>query len=155
MLPENPAGAARGVLRVRGVADAFPISEADMGVLETASIAVVICTRDRARSVAFYRDVLGLRLVGQDDLAAIFDCGGTMVSISAVPDFVAHEHTIMGFRVADVAATVAALRARGVAFKTFAGFGQDELGILTLPGGAVRVAWLTDPDGNLLSVTNV
>ena len=126
-----------------------------MGVLETARAAVVICSRERARAVAFYRDVLGVRLVGEDDLAAIFDCGWTMMRISAVPDFVAHEHTIMGFRVTDVAATVCALRARGVVFKTFAGFGQDELGILTLPGGAIRVAWLADPDGNLLSITNV
>ena len=125
-----------------------------MGVLETASVAVVICTRDRDRSVAFYRDVLGLRLVGEDDLAAVFDAGGTMVRISAVPDFVPHEHTILGFRVSDVAGAVSALRARGVAFKTFAGFGQDELAILALPGGAVRVAWLADPDGNVLSVTN-
>ena len=29
---------------------------------------------------------------------------------------------------------------------------QDELGIWTTPSGA-RVAWFTDPDGNVLSLT--
>jgi hypothetical protein len=42
----------------------------------------------------------------------------------------------------------------GISFNIYPGFGQDELGILTLPGGNVRVAWFKDPDGNVLSVTN-
>jgi hypothetical protein len=53
-----------------------------------------------------------------------------------------------------VEATVKALREKGVAFNIYPGFSQDELGILTLPGGTVRVAWFRDPDGNVLSVTN-
>jgi hypothetical protein len=64
-------------------------------------------------------------------------------------------HTILGFKVPDVAATVKALREMGVVFNTYEGFDHDELGIVTLPGGAIRVAWLKDPDGNVLSVTNV
>jgi hypothetical protein len=57
--------------------------------------------------------------------------------------------------VADVPATVKALRANGVAFSVYPDLPQDELGILTVPGGTIQVAWFKDPDGNVLSVTNV
>jgi hypothetical protein len=49
---------------------------------------------------------------------------------------------------------VRALREKGLNFNIYPGFRQDELGILTVPGGVVRVAWFKDPDGNVLSVTN-
>jgi catechol 2,3-dioxygenase-like lactoylglutathione lyase family enzyme len=125
-----------------------------MGILTAAKPAIVICTRDRARSIAFYRDTLGLTLAREDSLAAIFDIGGATLRLSTVPDFTAHEHTILGFGVDNVGAAVKALRDKGVAFVVHAGFHQNELGILNVPGGAVRVAWFKDPDGNLLSVTN-
>jgi catechol 2,3-dioxygenase-like lactoylglutathione lyase family enzyme len=125
-----------------------------MGILEAAEPAVVICTRDRARSTAFYRDTLGLPLTQEDKLAAIFQIGGVTLRVSLVPDFTPHEHTILGFRVSDVSATVQALRENGVVFNRYPAFPQDELGILTVPGGTVQVAWFKDPDGNVLSVTN-
>jgi hypothetical protein len=49
---------------------------------------------------------------------------------------------------------VKSLRDRGVIFNRYPAFPQDELGILEVPGGNVRVAWFQDPDGNVLSVTN-
>jgi hypothetical protein len=54
----------------------------------------------------------------------------------------------------DVEAAVKALREKGVTFNIYPGFNQNELGILIVPGRAVQVAWLKDPDGNVLSVTN-
>jgi hypothetical protein len=42
----------------------------------------------------------------------------------------------------------------GVIFNIYRNFPQDELGILTAPGGTVRVAWFCDPDGNVLTVTD-
>ena len=74
--------------------------------------------------------------------------------VSAVADFTPHEHTILGFNVPDVEATVKALRRKGVVFNRYPDFPQNELGILTLPGGSVHVAWMKDPEGNVLSVTN-
>jgi catechol 2,3-dioxygenase-like lactoylglutathione lyase family enzyme len=125
-----------------------------MGILEAARPAVVICTRDRARAAAFYGEVLGLKLAKEDSLASVFECGGITLRVSHVADFVPHEHTILGFTVPDVAATVRALAAKGVAFVRHAGFPQDDLGVLTLPGGTIHVAWFKDPDGNLLSITD-
>jgi catechol 2,3-dioxygenase-like lactoylglutathione lyase family enzyme len=125
-----------------------------MGVFEAARVAVVICTRDRARATKFYRDTLELPLVSEDNFAAVFNVGGTLLRVSTVADFTPNEHTILGFTVPDVTAAVKALRENGVAFNVYEKFKQDELGILTIPGGAVRVAWFKDPDGNVLSVTN-
>jgi catechol 2,3-dioxygenase-like lactoylglutathione lyase family enzyme len=125
-----------------------------MGILAAAKPAIVICTRDRARATEFYRDTLGLELAYEDGLAAAFNIGGVTLRVSLVAEFVAHEHTILGFCVPDVAAAVRALREKGVGFNFYPGFTQDELGILNVPGGNVRVAWMKDPDGNMLSVTN-
>jgi catechol 2,3-dioxygenase-like lactoylglutathione lyase family enzyme len=125
-----------------------------MGILERAKPVIVVCSRDRARSTAFYRDTLGLVMTSEDNFASVFDVGGTPLRISTVADFTPHEHTILGFSVPDVAAVVRALREKGVTFNIYKGFHQDELGILTLPGGVVQVAWFQDPDGNVLSLTD-
>jgi len=125
-----------------------------VGILEAAKPAFIICTIDRARATAFYRDTLGLTVAYEDSLAAVLNIGGATLRVSTVPDFTPHEHTILGFNVPDVEATVKALREKGITFNIYPGFSQDELGILTLPGGTVRVAWFKDPDGNVLSVTN-
>ena len=125
-----------------------------MGSLDAAKPSIIICTKDRARSMAFYRDTLGLSFAFEDDLAAVFNTGGATLRISVVPDFTPHEHTILGFHVEDVPAVVKALREKGVTFNLYPHFHQDELGILNVPGGAVRVAWFKDPDGNVLSVTD-
>jgi len=125
-----------------------------MGILEAARPAIIICTRDRARATAFYRDTLGLTMAYEDSFAAVLNLGGVTLRVSIVADFTPHEHTILGFTVPDVAATVKALREKGITFNTYQGVSQDELGIWTGPGGTVRVAWFKDPDGNVLSVTN-
>lgn len=122
--------------------------------LEAAKPIIVVCTRDRIRATAFYRDTLGFTLTSENGLAAVFDIGGMTMHLSAVADFTPHGHTVLGFKVADVEAAVVALRARGVAFNTYPHFNQDRLAILNVPGTAVRVAWFNDPDGNVLSVTN-
>ena len=93
-------------------------------------------------------------MTSEDNLAAVFNVGGIALRVSTVADFAPHEHTILGFNVPDVTVAVKALHEKGITFNKYNGFNQDELGILTIPGTAVRVAWFTDLDGNVLSVTN-
>jgi catechol 2,3-dioxygenase-like lactoylglutathione lyase family enzyme len=126
-----------------------------MGILEAAKPAIVICARDRARSTAFYQKTLGLKLSHEDKFASVFEMSGATLRVSAVADFVPHEHTILGFRVPDVSVAVKALRENGVAFNFYPGFKQDELGIWTVSDGSAHVAWFKDPDGNVLSVTDI
>jgi catechol 2,3-dioxygenase-like lactoylglutathione lyase family enzyme len=126
-----------------------------MGILETVAPVILICVRDRTKAIGFYRDTLGLKPTAEDHFAAVFDIGGVMLRVSTLADFVPHEHSILGFRVADVTSTVKALRDKGVVFNIYPHFKQDELGIWTVPGGATHVAWFKDPDGNVLSITDV
>ena len=59
---------------------------------------------------------------------------------------------VIGWRVADIAATARGLAGRGVLFIRYDGMEQDENGVWTTPGGD-KVAWFADPDGNVLSLT--
>jgi catechol 2,3-dioxygenase-like lactoylglutathione lyase family enzyme len=111
-------------------------------------------TVDRARAKPFYADVLGLRLLGEDDHAVTFDLGNrTPLRLTAVPGHRASGHTILGWHVGDIATTVRALAAKGVKFNIYDGFGQDSDGVWASPDGGAKVAWFNDPDGNVLSLT--
>jgi catechol 2,3-dioxygenase-like lactoylglutathione lyase family enzyme len=112
-----------------------------------------IITRDRAAAKKFYGEVLGFKFVSEDDFAAVFDLNGTMLRISTVKDFQPQPHTVLGWDVPDIVASVTALTAKGVKFNVYEGFGQDKLGIWNSPAGDAKVAWFLDPDGNNLSLT--
>lgn len=124
-----------------------------MPSLARAKPLVIVCTRDRAVSTRFYRDTLGLPLLSEDAFAAVFALDGATLRVSLVADWTAHQHTIFGFGVDDIAALVTALADRGVVFIRFPGFHQDSSGVWTAPDQSARVAWFKDPDGNLLSLT--
>lgn len=114
---------------------------------------LLVPEREAAR--AFYSDLLGLTPVTEDDFALAYDLGGTMLRVSFVADYRPHAHTVLGWRVTDITATVAELRDRGLSFLVYDGFGQDDLGIWTSPDGAAKVAWFNDPFGNNLSLTQL
>jgi hypothetical protein len=77
----------------------------------------------------------------EDSFFAVLNIGGVTLRVSTVTDFTPPEHTILGFNVPDVVATVQALCEKGLTFNLYPAFRQDELGIWTAPGGTVRVAW--------------
>ncbi len=121
-------------------------------VLGTSDVVAFVSTTDLARARHFYADVLGLRLVEVNEYACVFDANGTMLRVTAAAEVAHPGYTVLGWRVADIAATMAALAANGITFTRYDGLGQDETGIWTTPGGD-RVAWFLDPDGNNLSLT--
>ena len=115
---------------------------------------VFVLTGNRTRAVPFYRDVLGLRLMGQDDHAATFDIGNrTPMRLTDVPGHTGSGHTVVGWHVADIRTAMAALKAKGVTFQIYEGFGQDAEGVWASPDGGAKIAWFLDPDGNGLSLT--
>jgi catechol 2,3-dioxygenase-like lactoylglutathione lyase family enzyme len=105
---------------------------------------------DRARE--FYENVLGLKLVADEEWAIVFDAKGTMLRIQKVQDLKPQPFTALGFRVPDISAAVRELAGKGVEFVRYEFLAQDALGIWDAPGGG-HVAWFRDPDGNLLSLT--
>jgi catechol 2,3-dioxygenase-like lactoylglutathione lyase family enzyme len=46
--------------------------------------ALTLFVEDRNPVTTFYRDVLGLRTLFEDDVSAVFDLGGTMLNVLAV-----------------------------------------------------------------------
>ena len=110
-------------------------------------------TGDREKAKAFYRDVVGLALAGEDPFATVFETDGRMLRISELKDFTPRRFTAVGWAVPDIASAVKALKEKGAQFQVYDGFGQDALGIWTSPDKSALVAWFTDPDGNILSLT--
>jgi catechol 2,3-dioxygenase-like lactoylglutathione lyase family enzyme len=123
-------------------------------MLASADLMAFVATADLARARAFYEGVLGLPVIEDDGLALAFDANGTMLRVTGVRELAPAPYTVLGWSVADAAAAVRELEARGVAVVRYAGLEQDDHGIWTAPTGA-RVAWFTDPDGNTLSLTQL
>ncbi|HEV2493341.1 MAG TPA: VOC family protein [Terriglobia bacterium] len=113
-----------------------------------------ISTRDLALAKPFYREVLGLRLLSEDSFALVFDAYGIMLRVTKVSELTPQRFTVLGWGVPDIAPAVADLEARGAQFERYAGMDQDEHAIWTAPSGA-KVAWFKDPDGNVLSVSQL
>jgi catechol 2,3-dioxygenase-like lactoylglutathione lyase family enzyme len=121
-------------------------------MLASAKLVAFVTVSNATRARAFYRDVLGLRLVSEDNLALVFDANGTMLRVAIAAGVTVAPYTVLGWAVAEIAATVRQLAAAGVGCERYPGMQQDELGIWQSPSGA-RVAWFKDPDGNTLSVS--
>jgi catechol 2,3-dioxygenase-like lactoylglutathione lyase family enzyme len=113
-----------------------------------------LATASPSNARSFYADILGLTLLSEDDFSLVFDLRGIPLRIQKVHEFQPHPFTALGWHVPDVARTVAALRARGVNFERYPFLTQDAHDLWDAPGGA-RIAWFKDPDGNLLSLTEV
>lgn len=118
-------------------------------MLGSATLVAFATTTDSAGARVFYEDVLGLRLLSDDDFALVFDAGGTTLRVVKVQSFTPQPHTVLGWQVDDVQAMAKELAARGVQFERFPGMDQDEVGVWT----QAAVAWFKDPDGNLLSIS--
>ena len=116
------------------------------------AIVAFVGTANAPKARLFYRDVLGLKLVSEDDFALVFDANGTMLRVTRVPNVQPSGYTVLGWSVKDAAAAARRLAAAGVALERYPGMPQDEDGIWTSPAGG-RIAWFKDPDGNTLSIT--
>ncbi|KPH59255.1 hypothetical protein ADT71_24330 [Novosphingobium sp. ST904] len=122
--------------------------------LSEASPVAFVMTRDRASARVFYENVLELRVIAEDEFALAFAlAGGGAMRLTSHAGHVPTQHTVLGWTVSDIRTAVGSLRGRGVEFNVYEGFGQDADGIWTAPDGTALVAWFSDPDGNILSLT--
>ena len=124
--------------------------------LNEAEFVAVLPAADFEKSVAFYRDTLGLEVETRPDMPgyAFFKAGrGSRFLLYRRPERTKAEHTTAAFIVDDVEATVSDLRARGVRFEEY-----DLPGLRTVNGVASmdsgeKSAWFADPDGNIIAVS--
>jgi catechol 2,3-dioxygenase-like lactoylglutathione lyase family enzyme len=120
-------------------------------VLAEARLVAFVATADLERSHAFYGGVLGLERVEASGFANAYDVNGTPLRVTLTDRQFPAPYTVLGWRVADIAAAMGVLAARGVVFTRYQGMEQDAAGVWIAPGGN-RVAWFEDPDGNTLSL---
>jgi methylmalonyl-CoA/ethylmalonyl-CoA epimerase len=113
---------------------------------------IAVPVRDLERAVAFYRDVLKLRLLFQAPPGlAFFECGGVRLMLS-LPEGPGHEHasSVIYYVVDDIDAAWADVRARG-AKPAAAGNPEPHL-IARMPDHDLWMAFVEDSEGNLLGL---
>jgi catechol 2,3-dioxygenase-like lactoylglutathione lyase family enzyme len=107
--------------------------------------------RDLEEARQFYEGTLGLRVSGEDGLLTLHLAGARDTLVYPKPDHEPATYTILNYAVDDIDKAVDGLAARGVQFERYDGFDQDEKGIAQ-PEDGPRIAWFTDPAGNILAV---
>jgi len=123
-------------------------------VLASSDVIAFAASTDLGRARSFYETTLGLRVVDENAFACVFDAHGTMLRVTAVAEVAHPGYTVLGWRVADIGETVTRLASLGVDFARYDGMEQDAQGVWTSPSGD-RIAWFADPDGNVLSLTEL
>jgi catechol 2,3-dioxygenase-like lactoylglutathione lyase family enzyme len=129
-------------------------------MLAHSDVATRLPVQDLERARAFYSDKLGLEPAEERPGGLRYHCGSGAFALFVSAGAAAGTHTQMSWEVADLEATVAALRARGVVFEEY-----DLPGLRTVHGiarvagnypsrGGVgeKAAWFRDSEGNLLGI---
>jgi methylmalonyl-CoA/ethylmalonyl-CoA epimerase len=107
---------------------------------------IALSVADAERSIAFYRDQLGMRLLFQVPQMGFFDCGGVRLMLSALKKPQGPSNSVIYFRVPDIQAAFESFRQRGVAFE-----GEPHV-VARMPDHDLWMAFFRDPDRNLLAL---
>jgi len=110
---------------------------------------------DKARR--FYESQLGLVPGEEEDQGVRYLCAeGTSIFVYLSPEHAGKSPaTLAGWDVDDLDQTMDELASRGVAFERYdqPGIETDERGVFD--AGRFRAAWIKDPDGNTMALTEV
>jgi catechol 2,3-dioxygenase-like lactoylglutathione lyase family enzyme len=119
----------------------------------TVETAIAVSDLDKAKD--FYERALGLVRGEEEEQGARYPCAdGTGIFIYLSPDNAGTSTaTLAGWFVDDLDATMADLASRGVEFERYdmPGIKTDANGVFD--AGDFRAAWIKDPDGNTLALT--
>ena len=113
----------------------------------------ILLSRDLDASQRYYHDTLGLEILREDegDRIVFRAGGGTQLVVTLSTVGTSDTQTQMAWRVTDIRAAIADLRARGVQIEEY-----REPDPVTTDGvadmGHSWAAWFVDPSGNVLAV---
>jgi len=112
----------------------------------------ILLSTDLDASRSFYRDTLGLEILREDPDRIVFRCGGgTQLVITESTVGTSDTQTQIAWRVPDIGAALADLRARGVHIEEY-----EAPDPVTVDGvadmGHSWAAWFIDPSRNVLAV---
>ena len=122
-------------------------------MIDTSNAFSGFAVSDMAAAREFYEKTLGMTVTEDHGLLRLAVGGGAHVLVYPKPNHQPAGFTILNFPVPDVEAAVDELVGRGVEFLRYDGFEQDEKAIVR--GGGPLIAWFADPDGNILSLTQL
>ncbi|HKZ29599.1 MAG TPA: VOC family protein [Acidimicrobiia bacterium] len=111
---------------------------------------IILRVGELGRSLAFYRDRLGMTVLGAAGEFAFLDGGGLTLALNAVGEEIeANPPGLVEvvFEVDDVEATYVALTGAGVQFRV------APRTVMSSDGRDLLAADFRDPDGNVLSIT--
>jgi catechol 2,3-dioxygenase-like lactoylglutathione lyase family enzyme len=103
---------------------------------------IVLSTKDMPGMIAFYRDVLGLRLAKDEKDWKEFDANGCVIALHNGTSSPGRRPPKIGFRARDIAAARQELLGRGA-----------KMSKLMAGGGLIRCEG-KDPDGNAFSISD-
>jgi catechol 2,3-dioxygenase-like lactoylglutathione lyase family enzyme len=124
-----------------------------MGVLNDAPVFPILLSTDLDASRAFYEGLLGLEVARDDpgDRIVFRAGGGTQIAVTSSTIGTADAQTQLGWRVPDIRAAVAELRAMGVRIEDYvAPDPVTDDGVADM--GHSWAAWFIDPSGNVLAI---
>lgn len=122
-------------------------------MLSDAPVFPILLSTDLDASREFYHQQLGLEILREDpDDRIVFRCGsGTQLAVTLSTIGTSDTQTQMAWRVPDIRAAVADLRARGIRVEEYVA--PDPVtsdGVADM--GHSWAAWFVDPSGNVLAV---
>jgi catechol 2,3-dioxygenase-like lactoylglutathione lyase family enzyme len=128
-------------------------------MLKDSNVATRLPAKDLARARKFYSEKLGLERAEERPGGMRYQCGNGSFALFQSVGAASGTHTQMGWEVADIDATVAELRRRGVVFEeydlpglnTVNGIANIE-GIYPSKGVGERAAWFKDSEGDLIGI---
>jgi methylmalonyl-CoA/ethylmalonyl-CoA epimerase len=115
-----------------------------LGLGQIGQIGMTVSDLDRA--IAFYRDVLGLKLLFRAPNLAFFDCAGIRLMLGLAEANGESFHPILYFRVDDIERAAEQLAARGIMFET-----KPTL-VAKLEKHDLWLAAFRDPDRNVIEL---
>ena len=121
-------------------------------MLKDAPIRAYIPANDVKRARKFYEGLIGL--VPKEEYAGgvIYACGGVEVFLYATRNAGTSKASQAFWQVADVAAEVKELKARGVKFEEYDFPGMQMVDSI-MTGGGAKTAWFKDTEGNILAIS--
>ena len=126
----------------------------DLNTLADWTFSATIPAKDLEGTRRFYEDVLGLEVFREDPAGITYRAGDSALFLYPTELAGTAKHTLGGFRVSDIEASVGDLRTKGVTFEEY-----DMPGLKTVGGiaelGGEKAAWFKDPEGNILSLSEV
>jgi catechol 2,3-dioxygenase-like lactoylglutathione lyase family enzyme len=120
-------------------------------------VEAAVAVSDLERAKHFYQDQLGLAPIEEEQQGVRYRCAegsGIFVYLSS-ENAGTSSATLAGWFVDDLDETMDELASRGVDFERYdqPGIKTDERGVFQ--AGHFRAAWLKDPDGNTMAITEV